>query len=476
MLDFSWSILAFIVAISVLVAVHEYGHFFVARTLGFKVLRFSIGFGRPLLRWRSGRGKHRVAAAAGTGAAASVADDDSVEYCISAIPLGGYVKMLDEREGEVAPEEAHRAFNRRPIPSRIAVLAAGPAANFLFAIVAYWLMFVSGVDDITAYIGGVRQGSVAAEAGVQADDVIESVGGQRTETLDQAVVAMFDELLGDGVIDLGLVDADGNRRDVELPVGDRVSELTEPDALFDGLGLLIGPRVPPIVNEVTEGEPADRAGLESGDRILSVDGKSVEYFQDLEVLIGERPGDTVSLAFERDGAVRDVELTIGSVEDGGRTVGRIGIGSVSYPSGIAERLRTVRRYGPIAGIGIAAGETWQRSALSVRFLWRMVTGDVSLRNVSGPIMIADYAGDFARAGFNRFLQFLAMISISLGIVNLLPVPILDGGQIVMCAIEGIQRKPLSMRAAVIGQQIGLAMLVALMGFVCYNDIARLLAP
>lgn len=463
MLEISWSILAFIVAISVLVAVHEYGHFWVARKLDFKVLRFSIGFGRPLLRWRSG-------------------DADGVEYRVSAIPLGGYVKMLDEREGDVAPEEAHRAFNRRPVWARIAVLAAGPGANFLFAIAAYWLMFVTGVEEITPYVGGVRSDSVAAEAGLQPDDVIDSVGGKPTESLDQALVAFFDELLSDGVIDLTVNGADGSARSAELDVRDRVNELTEPDALFDGLGILIGPQLPPVINSVVEGQPADRVGLQPGDRIVAIDGQPIEFWRDLQSYISERPGESVSMAIVRDDAPpdvapeREVEIRIGIQEDdGGETVGRVGIGSPSYSnSEIGERLYTERRYGPIEGIGVAAAETWQRTALSARFLWRMVTGDVSLRNASGPIMIAAYAGDFAQAGFNRFLQFLAMISISLGIVNLLPVPILDGGQIVMSAIEGIKGKPLSMRTAIIGQQIGLAMLIALMGFVFYNDIARLL--
>ena len=241
MLEILWSILAFIVAISVLVAVHEYGHFWVARKLDFKVLRFSIGFGRPLLRWRSG-------------------DADGVEYRVSAIPLGGYVKMLDEREGEVAPEEVHRAFNRRPVWARIAVLAAGPGANFLFAIAAYWLMFVTGVEEITPYVGGVRGDSVAAEAGLRSDDVIDSVGGQPTGTLDQALVAFFDELLSDGVIDLTVIGADGSARSADLDVGDRVNELTEPDALFDGLGILIGPQLPPVINTVVEGQPARSGG------------------------------------------------------------------------------------------------------------------------------------------------------------------------------------------------------------------------
>ena len=457
MLEISWNILAFIVAISVLVAIHEYGHFWVARRLGFKVLRFSIGFGRPLLRWR---GK----------------DADAVEYWISAIPLGGYVKMLDEREGDVLPEEAHRAFNRRPVSARIAVLAAGPGANFLFAIVAYWVMFVSGVDEITAYVGGVRADSVAAAAGLRSDDVIESVGGQPTESLDQALVAFFDELLSDGVIELAVVGADGDRREVALDVSDRVGELTEPDALFDGLGIVIGPQLPPVAETVVEDKPADRAGIQPGDRVVAIDDQRIEFWQDMQRYVSTRPGETVSVAIERNGETHEMAVAIEAEPDeSGQTVGRIGISSPGYTnSEIADRLYTVRRAGPISGIAVAAGETWQRTALSARFIWSMITGEVSLKSASGPIMIASYAGDFARAGFNRFLQFLAMISISLGIVNLLPVPILDGGQIVMSAIEGIKGKPLSMRTAMIGQQIGLAMLIALMGVVFYNDITRLM--
>jgi regulator of sigma E protease len=461
MLGISWNILSFIVAISVLVAVHEYGHFWVARRLGFKVLRFSIGFGRPLLRWR---GK----------------DADGVEYWISAIPLGGYVKMLDEREGEVAEEEAHRAFNRRPVAARIAVLAAGPGANFLFAILAYWVMFVSGVNEITPYVGGVEEDTVAAEAGLRAEDVIESVGGTQTETLDQALVALFDELLGDGVIDLDVVGADGDRRQVALDVRDRVGELTVPDALFDGLGIVIGPqfpdKLPSIIRAVTDGAPASLAGLEAGDRVVEINDQPIEFWEDMQSYISSRPNEALSIAVERDGRREQFSLmTDEQLDDEGRSVGRIGIAGGNVISAeVAERFYTVRRYGPVEGIGEAVTETWQRTALSARFIWRMITGDVSLKSASGPIMIASFAGDFAQAGINRFLQFLAMISISLGIVNLLPVPILDGGQIVMCVAEGIKGKPLSMRTALIGQQIGLAMLIALMGIVFYNDITRLL--
>jgi regulator of sigma E protease len=461
MLGISWNILSFIVAISVLVAVHEYGHFWVARRLGFKVLRFSIGFGRPLLRWR---GK----------------DPDGVEYWISAIPLGGYVKMLDEREGDVPEAEAHRAFNRRPVLARVAVLAAGPGANFLFAIVAYWVMFISGVEEITPYVGGVQSDTVAAEAGLRADDVIESVGGKPTGTLDQALVAFFDELLSDGVIDLGVAGADGSRRNVELDVRGRVGELTVPDALFDGLGIAIGPQFPDrlasVVVSVTADGPAGAAGLEPGDRITAVDGQPVEFWDDMATMISSRPGDDVSLAVDRNGEPMAFVVAIESqTDEAGETVGRIGIGGGNVLSAeVAERFYTVRRYGPVEGVGEAVAETWQRSVLSVLFIGRMLTGEVSIKSASGPLMIASFAGDFAQAGFNRFLQFLAMISISLGIVNLLPVPILDGGQIVMCTIEGIKGKPLSMRTALIGQQIGLAMLIALMGIVFYNDITRLL--
>jgi regulator of sigma E protease len=456
MLEILVKALAFVVAISVLVAVHEYGHFWVARKLGFKVLRFSIGFGRPLLRWRS-------------------KDADQVEYWVSAIPLGGYVKMLDEREDDVPAAEAHRAFNRRPIPARIAVLLAGPGANFIFAVFAFWLIYVTGVEGYRPYIEDVRPGTVAAAAGLRADDIIEAVGGTPTETLDQALVAMFDELLGDGVIELTVVAADGGRRELKLDVRERVGELTEPDALFAGLGIIIGPSAPAVVGSVTAGEPADQAGIREGDRIVALDGKPVTYFNELAAYVSERPGQLMDVAVDRNGESLGFSILVGSIEDEGQTIGRLGIGSrPDTRENLAERVLTERRYGPVEGLGVAAQETWAMTALTTRMIGRMLTGEISLRNASGPLMIANYAGEYAKAGFNAFLRFLSMISISLGIMNLLPVPILDGGQIVMCTIEGIKGSPLSLRAAVIGQQVGLAMLVALMGVVFYNDITRLL--
>jgi regulator of sigma E protease len=393
------------------------------------------------------------------------------------VPLGGYVKMLDEREGDVAPEEAHRAFNRRPVWARIAVLLAGPGANFLFAIVAYWVMYLSGVAGIRPYVEAVRPDSVAAVSGLRADDVIEAVGGKPTETLDQALVALFDELLADGVIELAVVEADGGRREMTLDVRGRVGELTEPDALFEGLGVVLGPRLAPVIETVTADSPAARAGLRAGDRVVAIGGEPVLHWGDLVDYVRVRPGRSVEIAIERAGREMVLPLTVGSAEEAGETIGQIGAArSNEIREGLVERLSTERRYGPIEGLSVAVAETWEMSALTVRMIWRMLTGEVSIRNASGPIMIAAYAGDYAQAGFNAFIRFLCLISISLGIMNLLPVPILDGGQIVMSAVEGIKGSPLSMRAVVLGQQIGIAMLIALMGFVFYNDITRLLVP
>ena len=456
MLDILLSVLGFILAISVLVAVHEYGHFWVARRLNFKVLRFSIGFGRPLLRWRS-------------------KDADAVDFWISAIPVGGYVKMLDEREGDVPADEAHRAFNRRPVAARIAVLFAGPAANFLFAIVALWLMYLLGIDSIRPYVEDVTDDSVAATAGLRPDDIIETVGGVATPTIEQAQVAIVEELLGDGIIELGVVSANGRQRELELDVRGRVNELTAPDALFDGLGIIIGPRPPAVVGIVDPDTPASAAGLQVGDRIVAVDDQPIHSWVDFSRYISARPGQGVTVELERGGDTLRIAAVPASIEDGGRTIGRLGVTNAPDPrEDVIERVRTERQYGLIEGLGVAVGETWRYSALTTRFIGRMLIGDVSLKNASGPVMIAAYAGDYIQAGLTRFLSFLAVISISLGIMNLLPVPILDGGQIVMSLVEGVRGSPLPLKAAVIGQQIGLAMLIALMGFIFYNDITRLL--
>ncbi len=483
MLDIGLSLIAFIVAIGLLVSVHEFGHFWVARRLGFKVLRFSIGFGKPLVRWR-GR------------------DRDGTEYWISSLPLGGYVKMLDEREGPVPDADRDRAFNRRPPPHRIAVLLAGPGFNLLFAIIAYWLLFVTGVPGMKPYIGAVEPGSIADRAGLRAEDIIESINGKTTETWEHATLAILDGLLDDNALELSVRGADGSSRVVELDVRGRIAELTEPDALFPGLGVRPGPvlPLPPVVGDVIAGSPAEEAGLEPGDRILSIDGMRVETFEEWAALIRERPGQMVELHVQRgskhDKAAGDgfdlradggseraftVNVRVGEAEVNGQRVGQIGVSSVSrvprelLPPGweeLIESLRAEQRYGVFEAVGRSLDKTWEMSTLTVRMLGRMVVGDVSIRNMSGPIGIAGYAGESAQAGLSAFLSFLAIVSISLGILNLLPVPILDGGQIVYQVIEWIRGAPLSERAMAVGQQVGILLMILLTGLVFYIDLSR----
>ena len=455
MINLVYNALAFVVAIGVLVSVHEFGHFWVARRLGFKVLRFSIGFGRPLARWR-GKGP------------------DHVEYWLSAIPLGGYVKMLDEREAPVAAAESPRAFNRRPVWQRTLVLLAGPGFNFLFAIVAYWAMFVTGVPGMKPVIGAVVDGSVAAKAGLQADDEVELVAGRPAETWEHATLEIFDALLATGKIDLTVREPSGGVKHVDLDVRGRESELTEPDALFPGLGIRPGPPLPAIIESVTPDSPAEHAGLKSGDRVLSADGTRIRGWEQWVNFVRERPGQTVDVTVERGDREVSMPLTIGSVDEKGSTFGRIGATARAvFPPEILEPLRAETRYNVLEAVPRGIAKTWEMSALTVKMLAHMVVGDVSIRNMSGPLTIAAYAGESAQAGSSAFLNFLAVVSISLGILNLLPVPILDGGQIAYQIAEGLKGSPLSERALAVGQQIGVFFLIVLMSFVFYNDLTRI---
>jgi len=487
MLDVIIAIVAFIVAIGVLVAVHEFGHFWVARRLGFKVLRFSIGFGRPLLRWRerapgeASRLFVRIPSSeplAAEDSTAEIPNSPATEFWLSSIPLGGYVKLLDEREGPVPTEDAHRAFNRRPVPHRVAVLLAGPAFNFLFAIAAYWLMFVNGVPGIKAIVGPVAEGSIAAAAGLLPDQEIIAIGGRATTTWEAAVLGILGELLADGVIDLTVQSPDGATRAVELDVRGREAELTEPEALFVGLGFEPGPIRPAILGDLTPGLAAERAGLLPGDRILDLDGETINRFTELVEAVRVRPGQTVIALVERSGRELEVEIEIGEVANQGEGQderrGLIGAAeNVEVVQAIAAYASTTERYGFLAAFPKGIQKTWEMSALTVRMLGKMVIGDVSVRNISGPINIASYAGDSARAGLGSFLSFLSIVSISLGILNLLPVPLLDGGQIVYQLAEVIKGSPLSERAMIFGQQFGLLLLVVLMSFAFYNDLSRL---
>jgi regulator of sigma E protease len=445
-------VLAFLVAIGVLVAVHEYGHFWMARRLGIRVLRFSIGFGRPL--W-SRRGQ------------------DGTEYAIAAIPLGGYVKMLDEREGPIDPAIASEAYNRKPVWARILVLLAGPFANFLFAIAAYWVLFVAGGPALKPVVGDVAAESVAARAGLRAGDEIVGVGSRDTGTREGAVLAILEELMKGPAIELRLRGSDGDARRVELRVDGERRALTEPGALLPGIGFEFWyPDIPAQVGKVLPGSPAERAGLREGDEIVAVDGEAVGDFAGLVARVQPRPGARLELSVVRGGETLAVPVEVESQREGDRFVGRIGLQPA--PAGaLPEGMRTLERYGPLAALARATEKTWNMSALTVRMLWNVATGDVSVKNLSGPINIAEYAGFSARQGILAFLSFLAIVSVSLFVLNLLPIPILDGGQIVYQLAELAKGSPLSDRAQAVGQQVGLLLLLLLMSFAFYNDLSRL---
>jgi regulator of sigma E protease len=449
--DWLLSVPAFIVAIGILVAVHEYGHFWVARRMGVKVLRYSIGFGRKLWGWTSAR----------TG----------TEYWISALPLGGYVKMLDEREGEVAEADRPYAFNRQSVGKRMAIVAAGPGVNFAFAILAYWLVFIIGVAGIKPVIGEVPDGTRAARAGLAEGQQVVAVAGRDTPTWQDLRLALLKEALAGGEVPLSVVGSDATGlREVRL---DMTGVSVDPEELFGELGLRpYQPRGTPVIAETLAGEAAAVAGLQAGDQVLAVNDVPLDNPRALVDWVQAHPDEAVRIHIRRDGVEREIEVKLGSMTADGERLGRLGA-QIGIDGREWEALRTERRLGPLAAVPAALDQTWSVSMLTVRLLGRMVVGDVSWRNISGPIQIANYAGKTASIGFEAFLGFLALVSVSLAILNLLPVPVLDGGHLLYYAIELVRGRPLSEEAQAVGQQIGMAALLLLMGMAFYSDILRL---
>jgi regulator of sigma E protease len=444
---------AFLVAIGILVAVHEFGHYWVAKKLGFKVLRFSIGFGKPLVM-RVGR------------------DPDRTEYCIAAIPLGGYVKLLDEREGDVAPEELHRSFTRRPIAHRIAVLLAGPAMNLIFASLLYAILAVVGTEIVKPVVGQVRLDSPAAIAGLKRGDEIVRVGDHDVADTEALQIDLLRQVSDDGVIPLR-VRRDGGERALTLRVTEDKRPLTEPGRLLPGLGFDLATwTADTAVQSAPPGSAGERAGLRAGDRLLAVDGQPITNSSDFISIVSGSPHHELSIELSRAGERMRIAAVVPEVIEQGRPIGRLGItlaeGPRVWPQGLVE----MRRSGPIAALGVGVEKTWEMSSLTVQMLWRIVTGQVSARNISGPISIAEFAGISAYLGVTAFAAFLAIISVSLGVLNLMPVPLLDGGQVVYQLVEAVKGSPLSERAQNFGQQVGIALLVVLMSLAFYNDISR----
>ncbi len=443
---FGYSLFGFLLAVAILVAVHEFGHFWVARKLGVKVLKFSIGFGRTIFSWRR-RG-------------------DPTEYSIGLIPLGGYVKMLDEREGEVAKEERDQAFNTKPLSVRTAVVAAGPLFNFLFAMVAIWLVFVVGSDDIEPVIGEVVEASMAESAGFRPGDLLTGVDGKEVKTWGQHQFYMLHQAMKGNAIEVSVSNPQYGDRTLRVDFSglDQWSISRQP--ITSQIG--IWPPAPPArVSQVVEDSPAERAGLLPGDEILAIDGEAVSSWVDMANRVSRRPGETLRLAVLRNGQERDITLVTHVITVEGQDYGQIGL----YRPALQN---TTLRFGPLEAVWQSIDYNWRMTAISLRSLGRMVTARMSAENLSGPITIARLAGRTVESGYADFMKFLAIISISLGLLNLLPIPVLDGGHLMYYLVEAVTGKQPSENVMVWGQQIGIAMILMLMVLAFYNDIVRLL--
>ncbi|MFW5969303.1 MAG: RIP metalloprotease RseP [Halofilum sp. (in: g-proteobacteria)] len=455
MLQILLSIAAFIVAIGVLVTVHEYGHYRVARWCGVRVLRFSVGFGRPL--WKRTYGADRT------------------EWVIAAIPLGGYVKMLDEREGEVDAAEAHRAFNRQSVGRRAAIVAAGPAVNIALAAVAYSVMFMIGVQGAVPRLGEIAEGSPAAEAGFERGDLILAVDGIDAPSWSEARLTLLDRGL------------DGDRDRIPLTVRTADGYETERRLDISGVSLredgvdpirTLGfqpwlPDMPPRITSVMEDSAAAEAGLKAGDVVVRAGDTRIRAWSDWVAHVQARPGEAIPLVIERDGERIDLEVTPSAVKADGGRVGQIGARGPQLSEEQREKMYATVRYGPIDSVIQGTVKTWDMSTLTVRVLTGLVTGSAALSNISGPVSIAQYAGQSAQVGLATFLGFLALISVSIGLLNLLPIPVLDGGHLLYYAVEAVKGSPVSERVQVMGQQLGLVLLFALMTLALYNDFVRL---
>lgn len=445
-----WSFGGFIIAISVLVAFHELGHYWVARRCGVKVLRFSIGFG-PRIWTRRGR--------------------DGVEWTISAIPLGGYVKMLDEREGEVPEALRVQAFNNASVGRRMLIVAAGPAFNFALAALFYWIVLVVGIEGMKPLIAPPAADTPAARAGLLEREQIVEVAGEPTPTWTVLRTELIDQATSTRHLVLQVRGVDGTTRPVQM---DLTGVRIDPEFLFADLGLdIYQPPVPPVLGEVLRGSAADAAGLRQGDRILALNGTPMASWQELVRWVSAHPEDVVRIDLQRAGQPMTVNAIVARVNEGGRSVGRLGVAVAASPE-LWQDLRAEHRLGVLAAVPASVVQTWRMSVLTLKMLWRMALGEVSIKNVSGPIQIAQVAGYSAQIGLVPFLSFMAIVSVSLGVLNLLPVPLLDGGHLLFYGIEAVKGSPLSEKAQEAGQRVGLTFLMLLMGLAFYNDVMRLL--
>lgn len=453
--NFAITVVSFILTVGVLVVIHELGHYAAARVSGVKILRFSVGFGRALWTRRFGR--------------------DATEWTLSAVPLGGYVKMLDEREGEVAPEERARAFNRQGVTTRIFIVLAGPFANFLLAVLLYWGLFMAGMPGMKPVVGDPPRDTPAAAAGLANGDTIRAVHDEATYTWTDVRWLLLKEAVKRAPTTIEVETASGARSQRTLDL----SVVTKEDLDRDFLGKLglrpFRPSAPAVLGRVVPGGAAERAGLQAEDLVVAVQGKATPTWFDFTQEISGNPGRELRLEVERRGRRFEVRATPDALGEGDKRIGRLGVEAGEPLKREYERMTTTVRYGPVESVGRAFHKVVDLSAFSLKMLGRMLVGDVSWKNLSGPITIADYAGQSAQLGWITYLGFLALVSVSLGVLNLLPIPLLDGGHLVYYFAEIVKGSPVSEKTMEIGQRLGLAVLLGLTFFAFYNDINRLFA-
>ncbi|MEK6244270.1 MAG: RIP metalloprotease RseP [Pseudomonadota bacterium] len=451
-MNFLHTVVSFIVALGVLIVVHEYGHYLAARLCNVRVLRFSVGFGRPLATWRRGR--------------------DATEWTIAAIPFGGYVKMLDEREAPVDAQQAHRAFNRQSVGRRFLIVIAGPVFNFLFAIAVYAGLYMHGLPEARPVLAAPVAGSLAHAAGFNSGDTVRSIEGDSITTWQDLRWRVLQGALQREALRF---EVSGTGGDVAMHVLDLrgyPSEEVESDTL-ERIGLrLYRPPLPPVIGRVVSGGAAERAGLRPDDRVAQADGKDIATWEQLVQAIRARPGEVLRMIVERGEARLSIDVLPDAATENRVRIGRIGA-APSIPASESERIVVRVSYGPLESLVKAAVKTWDISIFSLKMLGKMLIGEVSWKHLSGPVTIADYAGQSAQMGWLAYATFLALISISLGVLNLLPIPLLDGGHLMYYSVEIIKGSPVSERAMELGQRVGMALLLVVMAFAFYNDLNRL---
>jgi regulator of sigma E protease len=451
-MNFLHTAVSFLVALGILIVVHEYGHYLAARLCNVRVLRFSVGFGRPLATWRLGR--------------------DATEWTLAAIPFGGYVKMLDEREAPVDAKEVHRAFNRQNVGRRFLIVIAGPVFNFLFAIAVYAGLYMHGLPEARPVLAAPAAGTLAQAAGFAAGDTVRSIEGSSITTWQDLRWRVLQGALQHEALRVEIEEARGGIAMHVLDLRQFPSDEIESDAM-ERVGLrLFRPPLPPVIGRVVAGSAAERAGLRADDRIVQADGKPLATWEQLVQAIRERPGTVLRLAVERGDAQTRIDVLPDVVTENGARIGRIGA-APSIPASESERIVVRVSYGPLDSLAKAAVKTWDISIFSLKMLGKMLVGEVSWKHLSGPVTIADYAGQSAQLGWLSYATFLALISISLGVLNLLPIPLLDGGHLMYYSIEILKGSPVSERAMELGQRVGMALLLVVMAFAFYNDLNRL---